>query len=54
MTLVGLPNYAIILTESVKCFGEVDNSHVEVKLLFLTFLLILSCCKDHANYSCLS
>ena len=32
MTLGGLPNFGIILTESVKCFGEVDNSHVEVKI----------------------
>ena len=35
----------------VKCFGKVDKCHVEVHILFLAFLLKLSCCEDHAYCS---
>ena len=35
----------------VECFGEVDKGHVDVHILFLTFLLELSRCKDHVYCS---
>ena len=37
--------------DCVKCFGKVDNGHVEVHILFLAFFLKLSCCKDHVYCS---
>ena len=36
-----------ITTDCVKCFGMVHKGHVEVHILFLAFLLKLSCCEDH-------
>ena len=40
-----------ITTDCVKCFGEVDKGHVGFHILFLTFLLKLSCCEDHVYCS---
>ena len=40
-----------LTTDCVKCFGKVDKGHVEVHILFLAFLLKLSCCEDHVYCS---
>ena len=37
-----------LTTDWVRCFGKVDKGHVEVHILFLAFLLKLSCYEDHA------
>ena len=40
-----------LTTDNVKCFGKVDKSHIEGHILFLAFLLKLSCCENHVNCS---
>ena len=48
MNLAGQPKLChnfpkSVTTDCVKCFGKVDNGHVEVHILFLAFVLKLSC-----------
>ena len=38
-----------VSTECVKCLGQINISWVEVRVLFLTLLLQLSCSKHHVN-----
>ena len=40
-----------ITTDCVECFGELDNGHVEVHILFWSFLLEWPCFKDHVYFS---
>ena len=45
INLAGQPNFA----GCVKCFGKIDKGYVEVHILFLGFLLKLSCSENHIN-----